>query len=81
MEQFTAPLPGRAKPRWSRLLTGAAEQIDWSPALIAGLPASSAMVWVGPPLFASPDGSSRGLVLLNEPVRLLKPQLLPESRL
>ena len=44
------------------------------------------MVWVGPPLFLSPAGSSCGLVLLRkpstvEPSTVLKPQLEPSSRL
>jgi hypothetical protein len=42
------------------------EQTLSLPALIAGLPAWSAMVWVGPPLFAKPAGSSCGAVLQNE---------------
>jgi hypothetical protein len=66
MEQFIAPMPGRTNPRWSRLLMGGAVQTVSSPALIAGLPASSAMVCVGPPLLASPAGSSSGFVLHNE---------------
>ena len=45
-----------------------------SPALIAGLPDSSAMVCVGPPLFASPAGSRSGFVLQNEvPLALAQP--------
>src|SRR5439155_10324772 len=37
-----------------------------SPALIAGLPAPGALGCGGPPLLASPAGSSSGLVLQNE---------------
>src|SRR5438034_11001156 len=57
------------------------------PALIAGLPASSAMVCVGPPLLASPAGSSSGFVLQNEvPVVVaqlapVKPHVVPSSML
>src|SRR5438034_5935400 len=65
MEHLLAPIPGRTNPRWSRLFTGGAAQTVSSPALIAGLPDSSAMVCVGPPLFAS-AGASSGLVLQNE---------------
>ena len=74
MEQLTLPVPGRPKPRWSRLLTGGAAHTDSLPALIAGLPGSRAMVCVGPPLFAKPAGSSWGLVLQNElPVVAVQP--------
>src|SRR5436309_9770892 len=52
MEQLVAHMPGRTNPRWSRLFTGGAAQTVASPLLIAGLPASSAMVCVGPPLLA-----------------------------
>src|SRR5207253_51339 len=58
-----------------------------SPALMAELPASSAMVCVGPPLFANPAGSSSGFVLQNEvPVVLaqlapVKPHVVPSSML
>src|SRR5262245_20861459 len=44
---------GRAMPRWSRLLTREAAQVESSPASMAGEPASSAKVLVEPPLFAS----------------------------
>src|SRR5215470_186333 len=81
MEQRVAPAPGRTKPRWSRLFTGAAAQTVSSPALIAGLPGRSAIVCVGPPLSARPAGSSNGSVLLNEPFAALNPQLEPSSRL
>src|SRR5438874_12824953 len=43
---------------------------------MAGLPASSAMVCVGPPLVASPAGSSSGFVLQNE-VPVVLAQLAP----
>src|SRR5262245_21966761 len=43
---------GRATARWS-----VAWQLAGSPALIAGLPAASAWVFVGPPLFASAPSS------------------------
>src|SRR5438093_1072026 len=56
-------MPGRTNPRSSRLLTGGAAQTVSLPALIAGLPASSAMVCVGPPLLARPAGASCGWVL------------------
>jgi len=48
---------------------------------MAGLPASSAMVCVGPPLLCNPAGSSSESVLLSEPFAALKPQLAPSSRL
>src|SRR5205807_4392353 len=83
---LVAPEPGRSYPRWSRLFTGGAEQTVSSPALIAGLPGSSAMVCVGPPLFASPAASC-GLLLHNElplvvaqPVPV-KPHVVPSSML
>jgi hypothetical protein len=69
------------------LSTGGAAQTVSSPALIAGLPASSAMVCVGPPLLASPAGSSSGGVLQNEvPVVVgqpvpVKPHVVPSSML
>ena len=91
MEHCVWPVPGRTKPRWSRLFTGAAAQTAWSPASIAGLAAvhpagtptavHSATVCVGPPLSWSPAGSSCGFVLLNDPFAVLKPQLVPSSRL
>src|SRR5437899_6837005 len=87
MEHLVAPTPGRPNPRWSRLFTGGAAQTVSSPALIAGLNASSAMVCVGPPLLASPAGSSSGFVLQNDvPVVLaqlvpLKPQVVASSML
>jgi hypothetical protein len=88
MEQFVAPVPGRTKPRWSRLLTGAAEQTVSSPLLIAGLNhCFSAMVCVGPPLFWGPVGSRKGFLLQNEvpvvqkqPVPV-KPHVVPSSML
>jgi len=52
-----------------------------SPALMAGLPTSSATVCVGPPLFWRPAGSSCGSVLLSDAFAELKPQLVPSSRL
>jgi hypothetical protein len=58
------------------LFTGGAAQTDSLPALTAGLPARSAMVSVGPPLFAKPAGSSWGLVLQNE-LPLVVAQLAP----
>jgi hypothetical protein len=58
------------------LFTGGAVQTAALPASIAGLPAWSAMVCVGPPLFAKPAGSSRGFVLLRE-----KPHVAPSSML
>src|SRR6266581_8030003 len=51
---------GRETPRWS-----VGGQNAPLPASTAGLPASSAIVLVGPPLFAI--GASRGLVLLKLP--------------
>src|SRR5436309_1122230 len=87
MEQLVAHMPGRTNPRWSKLFTGGAAQTVSLPALIAGLPASSAMVCVGPPLVASPAGSSCGLVLQNEvPVAVaqlvpVKPHVVPSSML
>src|SRR2546426_4501010 len=59
-------------------------QMVSSPALIAGLPPLSAMVCVGPPLLASPPGSSSGFVLQNEvPVggAQLKPHVVLSSML
>src|SRR2546426_2699748 len=87
MEQLVAPTPGRTYPRWSRLFTGGAAQTVSSPALIAGLIDPSAMVCVGPPLLASPAGSSSGLVLQNEVPLVLeqpvpvKPHVAPSSML
>ncbi len=81
-----APVPGRMAPRWSTPFTGGLTQTDSSPALTAGLPASSAMVRVGPPLFASPLASC-GVVLQNElPLVLVqpvpvKPHVVPSSML
>ena len=65
------------------MFTGGIMQTVSLPALTAGLIASSAMVCVGPPLLASPAGSSSGFVLQSEvPVGAqLKPQLLPSSML
>ena len=81
IEQLANPVPGRTKPRWSTPLTGSLAHTFSSPALIAGLPACSAIVCVGPPLFCSPAGSSRGSVLLHASFAALKPQLVPSSRL
>jgi hypothetical protein len=87
MEQLVASDPGRANPRWSRPFTGGAAQTVTSPALIAGLPASSAMVCVGPPLLVSPAGSSNGSLLQNDvPLVVLqpapaKPHVAPSSML
>ncbi len=53
---------GRATPRWSVLPEQPGTVAGM--ALTAGLPAGSAMVWVGPPLDAS--GPSCGLVLFWE---------------
>ena len=68
------------------MLTGGSAQTLSSPALIAGLvpvqaagvpsPSHSAMVCVGPPLEASPLGSSSGTVLQNE-VPLVSVQPIP----
>ena len=79
IEQLVAPRPGRTKPRWSRLFTGAAAQMVSLPALTAGLPARSAMVWVGPPLLAKPAGSSRGLVAGPTPHVPSESRLWPPS--
>ena len=91
MQQLTAPVPGRTKPRWSRLSTGAVpvvvEHTLSSPALIPGLapvhpargapvPVQRATVCVGPPLFWSPAGSRTGFVLQNE-VPVVVAQLAP----
>jgi hypothetical protein len=69
------------------LFTGGSAQTVSLPALIAGLPACSAMVCVGPPLFWSPVGSRTGFVLQNEvpvvevqPVPM-KPHVVPSSML
>src|SRR5262245_34260347 len=53
---------GRVTPRWSTLPTGAAAQVDASPASMAGEPGSRAIVWVDPPL--SPRVSSCGSPLI-----------------
>ena len=47
------PSDGRAKPRWSvgKSVPALSRQPPGSPASIAGLPATRAWVWVGPPLF------------------------------
>ena len=98
MSQVASAPSGRPNPRWSRLFTGGAMQTVPSPASIAGLapvhpalgapmPVHSAMVCVGPPLVASPAGSSSGFVLQNEvPLALVqplpvKPQVVPSSML
>ena len=39
------------------------------------------MVCVGPPLSLRPSWSSLGSVLLSDPFAVLKPQVVPESRL
>jgi hypothetical protein len=52
---MSQPAPcGRATPRWSAMtrFPNASVQAFTGMASIAVLPASSAMVWVGPPLFA-----------------------------
>ena len=67
------PAWGRAIPRWS--VDG---QPLFVPALMAGLPGSSACVGVGPPLFCS--GPSNGLVFVRSPLAF-SPQVLPLSRL
>src|SRR5204862_5238019 len=68
---------GRGSPGWSRLPTAAPAQIEARPASIARLPARSAGVGVGPPLFAS--GPRPAATSFNEPAP--KPQLVPSSRL
>src|SRR5438445_141357 len=71
MEHLVAPTPGRPNPRWSRLFTGGAAQTVSSPALIAGLPASSAMVCVGPPLRWMAPPPPAPMLLLPENVLLV----------
>src|SRR5262249_36469485 len=72
----------RRAPRWS---VGGHSAIGT--ASIAGLPAWSAMVCVGPPLLASPAGSSSALVLQSEVPLVLehpapvKPYVVPSSML
>src|SRR5581483_2216873 len=68
-----SPSTGRGAPRWS-----VAGQYVVLPASIAGLLDKSAWVSVSPPLFCSAPNC--GSVLTKSPV-LVKPQLLPESRL
>ena len=61
-------------------MTGAAVQSPsgiWS---MAGLPGSSAMVFVPPPLLCKPSVSNNGSVLESEPPAV-KPQEEPESML
>ena len=66
------PPAGRAMPRWS-----VAAQVALFALLIAGLPARSACVNVGPVLFAS-EPSSGSIGLLPEPTwLLLTPLLMP----
>ena len=61
---------GRGTPRWS-----VAEQVASFPPSIAGLPARSAIVWFGPPLFCK--GPSSGSVLFTlEPLKGQVPSLL-----
>src|SRR5262249_31801840 len=89
MEQFTWPVPGRTKARWSRFHTGPVAQMELSPALIAALPDWSAIVCVKPPLSASGEslGSPKeptqlvsvlGQRKLWPPSVKLPPQLPPE---
>jgi hypothetical protein len=64
MSQGSLLLSERARPRWSmplRPLGAALAQIPLSPAPIAGLPLSSATVWVGPPFDRRPRESNSGL--------------------
>ena len=77
-----SPGSGRGAPRWS-----VGGHCAIGTASIAGLPPCSAMVCVGPPLLASPAGSSNGFVLQNEvplvfvqPVPV-KPHVVPSSML
>src|SRR3954451_11799154 len=62
---------GKPKPRWSKKggpLKGGVVTKAALPAEIDGLPGSSAMVGVGPPLFCRPAGSSSGVVLNRLPL-------------
>src|SRR5215475_13602765 len=73
MSQAGSPrASGRGNPRWSVLVRFE----DWSVqsargiVSIAGLSESSAILCVGPPLFARPAGSSIGSVLFRLPTAL-----------
>src|ERR1022692_855035 len=75
---MSQPLPcGREVPRWS-VLPGQPATVAGI-ASTAGLPAGSAIVWVGPPFDAS--ASSCGCVLLSEWPAAENPQDEPESML
>src|SRR5579864_8516642 len=68
---------GRDSPRWSVLC--AQPDTVTGTASTAGLFAGSAIVWVGPPLDASPPRS--GLVLFREWLAVEKPHEVPSSML
>src|SRR5215467_5293822 len=70
-------LRGKPGPRWSVLRIAGASRIESSPALMAGLPASSAWVKLGPPL--SCNGPSIGLTSVLSPaaVNPVAPDELP----
>src|SRR5690348_16274108 len=77
MSHFPPAGCGVATPRWS-LTSVLPRMLVQDPASMAGLPASSASVRVGPPLFWS--GPSLGSVLIRSP-ELFQPQVLAFSRL
>src|SRR5262249_62094733 len=72
---------GRLTPRWSVVTVVPQPFTADGIASIAELPGCSAIVCVGPPLFCRPAGSSNGSVLESELFAVLKPQLVPASRL
>ena len=66
---------GKPGPRWSLakglpFVSTASVLLPWS---MAGLPGSSAIVCVGPPLFCRPLGSSSAAVLRMSPLALRRP--------
>src|SRR2546421_10476583 len=69
MSQVDSPLSNRGKPRWSV----AGHLVEW-PASMAALPVCSAIVFVGPPLFAR--AASFGLPVISRPQ-----PALPDCRL
>jgi hypothetical protein len=68
---------GRALPRWSLVMVDFVNTTMQTPASIAALPACSAIVWVEPPLSASP--ASFGSALMLGQVVSPHTKLLPPS--
>jgi hypothetical protein len=72
---------GRLTLRWSPVIVVPQPLTPGGIASIGGLPNRRAIVCVGPPLSFRPAGSSIGFVFDSEWLALLKPQLVPSSRL